>query len=135
MRNAARNHPPFSFQTQGPGVALLQGGLAQIGIPLPVTMKTGCPDGSFGPETQLGVKAFQVARNLTPADGIAGHDTVVLLDRLLAKAAGPLPPAPLGPPPSPIDRNYEIGTRVLRLGTILAQAPETRSRRRCPTSL
>jgi peptidoglycan hydrolase-like protein with peptidoglycan-binding domain len=91
MRDADPNHPPLSLSMKGPGVALLQGGLVQMGIPLPLTMKKGAPDGSFGPETLAGVRTFQRLNKLSPADGIAGHDTVALLDNLLAKAAGPLP--------------------------------------------
>lgn len=116
MNNAARNHPALSLQMKGPGVALLQGGLVQMGIALPITMKKGVPDGTFGLETLKGVRTFQRVNKLSRVDGIAGHDTVALLDSLLAKAAGPLPPIPLGPPPSP----------VARLSVAIGPGPPTR---------
>lgn len=108
---AARNQPPLSPGERGPAVRLLQGGLLARGVALPVSTRNGVPDGAYGPETKEGVRKFQAANNIAPADGIAGERTIGRLDQLLAQSTGPVPPTPLGPPPSPVDRNYEIGTR------------------------
>ncbi len=110
MVSAARNHPPFGVGERGVAVRLLQGGLLAQGIPLPKSTKLGVPDGIYGQETKEGVRSFQAANKITPADGIAGQNTIGRLDDLLAKGAPPIPPFPPGPAPSPIDRNYQIGS-------------------------
>jgi peptidoglycan hydrolase-like protein with peptidoglycan-binding domain len=109
MMAAARNNPPFAVHERGVAVALLQAGLLQQNILMPRTMKKGSPDGDYGSETVAAVTTFQRNNKLAKLDGIAGKDTIMLLDKLLAQAASNLPPIPV-PPPSPVDRNYEIGT-------------------------
>jgi peptidoglycan hydrolase-like protein with peptidoglycan-binding domain len=111
MQDASRSNPPLRLNSRGLAVALLQGGLIQQGIPMPLSTKKGFPDGAYGSECAAAVMTFQRRNGLVPVDGIAGRDTISLLDDLLAKAASPLPVPPLGPPSSPVDRNYEIGTR------------------------
>lgn len=110
MQSAARNSPPFALHEKGTAVALLQGGLVQQGIPMPKTMKKGSPDGDYGGETYDAVSAFQRKNKFSRVDGIAGRDTLTLLDKLLLKSAAPLPVIPT-PPSSPVDRNYEIGSK------------------------
>lgn len=109
MEAAARNNPPFALHEKGVAVALLQAGLVQQKIPMPKTMKTGVPDGDYGSETFDAVTTFQRNNKFARIDGIAGRDTITLLDRLLAKTTA-VPPIP-GPPSSPVDRNYEIGAK------------------------
>jgi len=108
MTAAARNSPPFAVHEKGVAVALLQAGLVQQKIPMPQTMKKGVPDGDYGSETVASVTTFQRNNKLAKVDGIAGRDTIVLLDRLMASAGKNVPPSPV-PAPSPVDRNYEIG--------------------------
>jgi peptidoglycan hydrolase-like protein with peptidoglycan-binding domain len=110
LEAAARNSPPLGLNSRGSAVALLQAGLIQRKIPLPKSMLKGVPDGIYGTETFEGMKKFQRDNKISPADGVAGRDTITLLDALLASAATPAPPVPPGPPPSPADRNYQIGT-------------------------
>ncbi|MEA2698418.1 MAG: hypothetical protein QOI66_2689, partial [Myxococcales bacterium] len=109
MQSAVRSNPPFALHEKGTAVALLQGGLIQQGIPMPNSTKKGVPDGIYGNETLSAVTTFQQRNKFFNVDGIAGKDTITVLDGLLAKATPPLPIIP-GPPSSPVNRNYQIGT-------------------------
>lgn len=103
------------------GVMLLQGGLVSLGATMPITMRSGSPDGSYGNETVNCVKDFQGANGCT-IDGIAGTQTLTKMDKLLAQKLGlGLPPAAPGVPAPPMvpvfrDKNYILGTNdpVLR---------------------
>ncbi len=111
MEAAARNQPPLGLHMKSTAVKLLQSGLIQQKIALPQSLKNGVPDGVYGQETFDGVKTFQRNNKFMVVDGTAGHDTIVLLDALLANDSPPAPaPVPV-PPSSPVDRNYEIGTK------------------------
>lgn len=66
--------------SSGSSVTQLQKGLAALGY------ATGEPDGTFGQVTEAAVIDFQRSNNLDP-DGIAGTDTVRLLNAALAKRA------------------------------------------------
>lgn len=115
IRNAAKNSPPLKFGDKGPAVAVLQGGLMDLGYKLPVsTRKTGFPDGDYGKETKDRVFQFQTDAKLTKKDGIAGKETILEMDkRLAAKTAKPIsPPKPPNPPVPlpPSDKNYTLGT-------------------------
>jgi hypothetical protein len=93
----------------GPGVALLQGSLVDLGCKLPnSTRKKGTPDGLFGFETQTVLTRFQVERSLKP-DGRAGAKTIALLDALMVAKAKPKPPPPAAAPVSPPDFDYKLG--------------------------
>jgi peptidoglycan hydrolase-like protein with peptidoglycan-binding domain len=109
MQSAVRSNPPFALHERGTAVALLQAGLIQQGIPMPNSTKKGDPDGIYGKETLNAVTTFQQRNKFFNVDGIAGKDTITVLDGLLAKASPPLPIIS-GPPSSPVDRNYQIGT-------------------------
>lgn len=101
LQAAARNHRPLGMNERGTAVATFQAGLVQLGFKLPLTLKKGRPDGIYGNETFMAVKSFQSSNHLPLSDGAAGHDTIVLLDDMLAKAAGMSFPIPAGPPSSP----------------------------------
>ena len=116
MEAAARNHHALASGQRGIAVSLLQGGLIQMGYSLLKSTKKGTPDGIYGAETVSAVKAFQAACGLARVDGIAGRETIVTLDALLANKAGMSFPVPLGPPSSPVDLNYELGTGDPHLG-------------------
>jgi len=101
LERAALNNPPLAQGEKGHGVALLQAALITLKFHLPVsTRKHGAPDGIFGPETKNAVMAFQASQPLT-ADGIAGKNTITLLDFLLPVAPAPKPPKPPKPAPPP----------------------------------
>jgi len=63
---------------RGSMVGELQRGLAALGFAV------GAPDNIFGPTTELAVIDFQRSNDLAP-DGVAGRDTVRLLNAALAK--------------------------------------------------
>lgn len=65
----------------GAAVTQLQKGLVALGF------SAGQPDGSFGATTEAAVVDFQQSNDLTP-DGVAGADTVRLLNAALAAKAG-----------------------------------------------
>ena len=65
---------------RGSSVTQLQRGLVALGF------AAGTPDGIFGATTEAAVSDFQRSNNLTP-DGIAGADTVRLLNTALADKA------------------------------------------------
>lgn len=88
LQNAAENHPPLRRGSSGGGVGRLQQALVQLGYPMPKSVKSdGTADGIFGGETDSAVRAYQTKKSLSP-DGIAGHDTLTLMD---AELVGTLP--------------------------------------------
>lgn len=121
LEQAAINNPPLAQGETSHGVALLQAGLMTLGFKMSIsTKKYGAPDGIFGPETKNAVMAFQAGHPLT-VDGIAGKQTITLLDSLLPVSA-PKPPTPPPPPPvkpgpapspgsgMPVSSDFKIGT-------------------------
>lgn len=103
---AANNAPPLRRGATGEAVIVLQQALIDLGFTMPIsTARSVVPDGQYGPETEATVRAFQAANGLS-ADGIAGRDTLGLMDRLFtareaaARAqmvAAANTPAPVGP--------------------------------------
>ncbi len=97
-------------------MGLLQGALIDLGEKLPKSKaKSGGPDGLFGFETFTALKHFQTAHKLTP-DGVAGKNTLALLDKLMVAKAAKDSSIVLFDPriePGPRDPNYEIGTADL----------------------
>lgn len=88
LEAAYDNSPPLSQGRKVPGIAAVQQGLVDAGFPMPVSMKSGKPDGIFGDETLATVKAFQSKNGLVP-DGLVGRKTMGRLDELAGgKAAG-----------------------------------------------
>ena len=61
LQNAYDNNPPLRQGASGEAVILVQQGLIDSGIPLPLSTNNGTtpPDGSFGPETARAVRQFQ----------------------------------------------------------------------------
>lgn len=115
IRNAVKSSPSLKLGDKGAGVAVLQGGLIDLGYKLPLsTHKTGFPDGVYGKETKEAIIQFQKDAKINLKDGIAGKNTVTEMDRrLAAKAAKPaqLPKPPNPPVPlPPSDKNYAVGT-------------------------
>jgi hypothetical protein len=78
---------------RGSAVAKIQQALFDLGHPLPRSMKSGVPDGIFGPETQGAVRKYQASAGLV-SDGIVGPITMASLD---SKFSGALPPCPVIP--------------------------------------
>lgn len=98
---ASQNSPALRRGARGTAVALLQGGLIQLGFPLPIsTQAKGAPDGTYGYETKRGVEAFQTLHSSTlKLDGVAGKNTILKLDQLLSAVAKPPKPSiPVKPP-------------------------------------
>lgn len=88
LEAAYDNSPPLSQGMTGSGVAALQQGLIDAGLPMPISMKSGKPDGIFGTETLATVRAFQ-QKNGLGVDGLVGRETMGRLDELAGgKAAG-----------------------------------------------
>jgi putative peptidoglycan binding protein len=81
-------------------VKLVQQALAALGFPLPISFRSGAPDGRFGQETASAVTAFQ--KTVFPGqprewDGRVGRKTLGLLDAKVLRlkpGPGPMPPAP-----------------------------------------
>lgn len=114
IRNAANNSPPLKLGKKGAGVKVLQGGLIDLGYTLPKsTKKTGYPDGIYGRETESVIRLFQTDSKLPLKDGIAGKNTISLLDKSLTKITKKpfVPPKPYKPltPIPPKDRDYVLG--------------------------
>ncbi|WP_020585761.1 peptidoglycan-binding domain-containing protein [Desulfobacter curvatus] len=111
IAKAYANSPALSRGSRGTGVALLQGGLMDMGYKLSVSIaKNGAPDGIFGKETTGVVQNFQSDHSLKK-DGIAGRNTIGTLDRLLvAKFSSPLPSVLKPKPRIAASRDYMIGS-------------------------
>lgn len=97
LQAAATNSPPMRQGETGEAVQILQQALLDLGFPMPVSTATGTkpPDGKYGNETGKVVRNFQTQHGLQ-TDGIAGRETLGLLDELLAAPAPSvdLPPVP-----------------------------------------
>jgi len=88
LEAAYDDSPPLSTGMTGPAVAAVQQGLVDAGFAMPISMRSGSPDGIFGPETAATVRAFQTANGLTP-DARVGRHTLGRLDELAGgKASG-----------------------------------------------
>ena len=88
LEAAYDNSPPLSRGMTDPGVASVQQGMIDAGHPMPVSTKTGKPDGVFGKETDTTVRDFQGKQGLVP-DGLVGRKTMGRLDELAGgKAPG-----------------------------------------------
>jgi hypothetical protein len=81
LQSAYDNSPLMSIGESGEAVALLQQGLLDSGILLPVTTQNGTapPDGEFGSETARGVRDLQQRYGLG-VDGIVGRETLRQLE-------------------------------------------------------
>lgn len=134
MEAAARNHHALAAPQRGTAVALLQGGLVEVGFSLPLTMKKGTPDGSYGSETVKAVAGFQTANHLSRVDGIAGRETILSLDDMLAKQAGMTFPIPSALRRRPLTVTTRSVTAIPRWGTIPEPGSGTPSRPRRLTS-
>lgn len=104
--NAYRDAPPLRWGSKGSGVRVLQGGLRQLGYPIPII------DGIFGKDTVAALKQFQERHApYLDADGVAGRETIGLMDAQLALLPKP-PPAPPPPKPRPpIPAAYRLGSQ------------------------
>ena len=82
---AANNHPALKTGMSGKGVEMLQSGLLDLGYKMPKTLlkNKGFPDGKYGSETTSIVEQFQ-KQYLLYKDGIAGKNTILLLDHFLS---------------------------------------------------
>jgi len=82
---AAENTPSLKQGDQGQAVAIVQMALIDLGFGIPKSTATGkkMPDGIFGTETVSVLKQFQQRSGLT-VDGIAGRQTMIALDALIA---------------------------------------------------
>jgi Putative peptidoglycan binding domain len=110
MSQVAKKAALLKPGSKGPAVALLQGALIDLGYKLPrSTKKKGVPDGIFAGETIAAVLAFQTANKLK-ADGLAGAQTIAVLDALMVAAAAPSLHAPPVVVPSPSTAEYKLGT-------------------------
>lgn len=76
---AATNAPPMKQGERGTAVHILQQALVDFGLPMPISMAKGGPDGIFGNETRKTVASFQDKKDLV-IDGIAGRQTFNALD-------------------------------------------------------
>lgn len=84
LQRASENAPPLRVGSNGGGVGRLQQALVELGHKLPISVKLdGTADGKFGGETDKAVRDYQKKNGLT-ADGVAGRDTLTLMDGELA---------------------------------------------------
>lgn len=90
LQNAYDNAPMLRTGASGEAVALVQQGLLDDGVPLPLSTTQGTqpPDGLFGPETAQGVRAFQDRHDLL-VDGIVGRETLGALQELAGRRTAP----------------------------------------------
>lgn len=88
LEAAYDNSPPLSIGMTDPGVAAVQQGMIDAGHAMPISTKSGKPDGIFGKETDATVRDFQGKNGLVP-DGLVGRKTMGRLDELAGgKASG-----------------------------------------------
>ncbi len=86
LQSAAQNAPPLKKnELDRQAVGLMQQALADLGFRMPITMLKGSPDGIYGDETVKTVIQFQADHGLQ-RDGVAGHDTLHELDRLMTSS-------------------------------------------------
>ena len=89
---AYHNSPPIRPGDSKPVVAKLQQALVDAGYPMPVTMRSGTPDGRWGNETTQTVRTFQTDALVRPVGGFeAGHKTLRELDSVLRGHPAPPP--------------------------------------------
>ena len=132
IHRAAQNAPAmFRGESDREAVVILQNALIANGA---ATMRrsiaNGELDGDYGSETHEGVKRFQIAQGLTDtrgnADGIAGRNTWLALDR-----ETPMVPAPINltpgstavtpPAESPTTTRAPAGARLPRPDDMLRE--------------
>lgn len=109
LEAAYDNSPALGRPANGDHVAKIQQGLVDAGFKMPVSFKSGGPDGIFGKETSDTVEAFQGSHGLKD-DGWIGRNTMGKLDEL-AGGEGPKPKPPEGLPEIEASEE-EIGKRV-----------------------
>lgn len=108
LQAASENNPPIKKgEPDREAVKKIQQGLRDFNDPfigfMPLSFKTGGPDGKFGDETFIAVQKFQIKHKLLnkdgKPDGIVGRNTMGKLDALYPGAATvPVPPVPPAPP-------------------------------------
>jgi len=98
LQRAANNSPALRPPEQSDAVKRLQQSLVEIGFSMPISLRSGAPDGIYGAETRAVVRQFQERRGLRP-DGIVGRETLSLLDKLFADEIRPH--TPVIPPSCP----------------------------------
>jgi peptidoglycan hydrolase-like protein with peptidoglycan-binding domain len=81
LEAAYDNSPPLSAGMEGAGVAAVQQGMVDAGHAMPISTKSGKPDGIFGQETAATVRDFQGKQGLVP-DALVGRKTMGRLDEL-----------------------------------------------------
>ncbi|MHB1356966.1 MAG: peptidoglycan-binding domain-containing protein [Anaerolineae bacterium] len=83
LQNAYDNNPPLRQGASGEAVVLVQQGLIDAGIPLPLSTNNGAepPDGIYGSETAGAVRQLQ-EQNGFDRDGVVGRQTMGKLDQL-----------------------------------------------------
>jgi peptidoglycan hydrolase-like protein with peptidoglycan-binding domain len=98
LQAAAMDSPPMRPREIGDAVGLVQPALGDLGYQLPISYRSGSPDGIYGTETTAAVKQFQIDQYfpLTRQDGIAGRDTLTRLDSLFSPPPPPSPPRTKG---------------------------------------
>ena len=87
LEAAYDNAPPISLGAKARGVAAIQQGMVDAGHEMPISTKSGKPDGIFGKETDATVRDFQGKNGLTP-DGVVGRKTMGRLDELGGRREG-----------------------------------------------
>ena len=123
LRSAADNAPPMRREeSDADAVRLLQQALRDLGV---ASMRRsierdGTFDGGYGGETFDAVRKFQEDNGMQGrsgrGDGVAGRDTLTLLDRLAAQAnLVPLTPQTAAAAPPPVETPQTLGTGVPRL--------------------
>jgi hypothetical protein len=111
LESAYDNSPALKRGKRGSAVGKVQQGIVDDGFAMPVSLKSGSPDGIFRGETHRTVKAFQKKHGLKD-DGAVGRDTMGKLDEL---AGG------LGPKPEPPKREPEIAATEEEMGKRVAE--------------
>ncbi len=99
--------PDLRRGSSGAAVATLQRLLARLGADLAV-------DGSFGPNTERAVKAFQARSGLT-ADGIVSGSTKAAIAAAVGRSALPRPSPGPSPVPSPVPSAADFGQTIARI--------------------
>jgi peptidoglycan hydrolase-like protein with peptidoglycan-binding domain len=111
LEAAYDNSPALRKGRRSESVKKVQQALVDDGFPMPVSTKTGSPDGIFGRETRDTVTAFQDKYGLDN-DGAIGRQTMGKLDELAGGA---------GPKPAPPKREPEIAATEEEMGAHVAE--------------
>jgi peptidoglycan hydrolase-like protein with peptidoglycan-binding domain len=124
LEAAYDNSPALRRGNRGEAVKKIQQGLVDAGFPMPVSLKSGSPDGVFGRETRDTVTAFQDKYGLAP-DGAIGRQTMGKLDELAGS---------VGPKPTPPKREPEIAATEEEMGARVAEGMKRVNTPAGPTS-